>query len=139
MNSNDEKSDQLICEDGVGYRHPPIATRFKKGQSGNPAGRPKGALNVASVFSRTLQEKVVINENGVRKTVTKLEAAIKQLVNKAAIGELPALRQLLELARDAEAKNEITETQKAQIGELDEEVILGILKRFQSETEQKQE
>jgi hypothetical protein len=68
----------------VGYCHPPESARFTKGQSGNPKGRPKGSLNVATVFIKTLREKVVINENGQRKTVTKLEAAIKQLVNKAA-------------------------------------------------------
>jgi Family of unknown function (DUF5681) len=27
---------------GVGYRKPPRATRFTRGQSGNPAGRPRG-------------------------------------------------------------------------------------------------
>jgi hypothetical protein len=32
------------------------------------------------VLEKTLQEKVVINENGRRKTITKLEAAVKQLV-----------------------------------------------------------
>jgi hypothetical protein len=31
------------CEEGdVGYRKPPRAMRFTKGQSGNPAGRPRG-------------------------------------------------------------------------------------------------
>ena len=139
MNSNYEESDHPTCEESVGYRRPPITTRFKKGRSGNPTGRPKGALNVSTVLSRTLQEKVVINENGVRKTITKLEAAIKQLVNKAASGELRALQQLVELARDAEAKKDVTETQKALIGELDEEVIVGILKRFQGHAEQEQE
>ena len=29
----------------VGYRHPPLATRFRPGTSGNPRGRPKGARN----------------------------------------------------------------------------------------------
>jgi Family of unknown function (DUF5681) len=33
---NDEKNDYE-----VGYKRPPIATRFKKGQSGNPSGKPK--------------------------------------------------------------------------------------------------
>src|SRR5260221_6703905 len=27
---------------GVGYRKPPRATRFTRGRSGNPAGRPRG-------------------------------------------------------------------------------------------------
>src|SRR5580698_10326440 len=76
----------------VGYGKPPGATRFKKGVSGNPKGRPKGSRNVAAVFAKTLREKVVINEHGQRKTISKLEAAVKQFVNKAASGDLRALQ-----------------------------------------------
>jgi hypothetical protein len=114
----------------VGYGTPPENTRFKKGTSGNPAGRRKGSLNVATVFLKALNEKVVISENGQRKTVTKLEAALKQLVNKAASGELRALRQLLELARDAEARQHLPGVQNAILNDLDHEVIQGILERF---------
>lgn len=123
----------------VGYGKPPEATRFKKGVSGNPKGRPKGSLNVATVFIKTLREKVVINENGRRKTVTKLEAALKQLVNKAASGDIRALRQLLESARDAEAKQQTSGAQNPGIGEFDQEVMDGILKRFATEKEEGQE
>jgi len=56
----------------VGYGKPPQNFRFKQGRSGNPRGRPKGTLNMATVLARTLREKVVIDENGKRKTVTKL-------------------------------------------------------------------
>jgi hypothetical protein len=108
-----------------------MGTRFRVGQSGNPKGRPKGSLNVATVFTKTLREKVVINENGRRRTVTKLEAAIKQLVNKAASGDLRALRHLVELARDAEAGQNAQSVPNREIAELDQEVIDGILKRFQ--------
>lgn len=88
----------------VGYGSPPKATRFRKGVSGNPKGRPKGSLNVATLLFKILHEKVVIIEHGKRKKVTKFEATLKQLVNKAASGDLRAQRQLLELAKDAEAK-----------------------------------
>jgi hypothetical protein len=115
----------------VGYRRPPQANQFKKGVSGNPKGRPKGSLNVATIFMRAAREKVVVNENGRRKTVTKLEAALKQLVNKSAAGELRALQQSIALANDAEEKqNAAAATQSSALSESDQEVLEGILKRF---------
>jgi Family of unknown function (DUF5681) len=126
-------------EKPVGYGSPPQATRFKKGVSGNPKGRPKGSLNVASAFAKTLRERVVINENGKRKTVTKLEAALKQLVNKAASGDLRACAQLVALARDAEAKLSMPGTQEPVLGNLDQEVMDGIMKRFLKAGEEEEE
>jgi hypothetical protein len=113
----------------IGFGKPPKHNRFRKGLSGNPKGRPKGRRNLATVLERTLQEKVVINENGVRRTVTKLEAAVKQLVNKAAAGDLAALRQLTALAGSAveqgveKAGNELTD--------VDLEVMQGVIKRLE--------
>lgn len=115
----------------VGYGHPPRSTRFRKGQSGNPKGRPKGSLNVRTLLAATLREKVVINENGQRKAVTKLEAALKQLTNKAASGDLRAIVQLVELATEAEEKENMAVPQKAVTGEIDQKVMQGILERFQ--------
>jgi hypothetical protein len=127
-------------EDGsVGFGRPPEATRFKKGVSGNPKGRPKGTLNVATAFMKALREKVVINEHGQRKTVTKLEAALKQLVNKAASGDLRALSQLLDLYRDAEAKQNMPGAQGPIVSDLDREVMDGIVKRFLNPSEEDQE
>jgi hypothetical protein len=123
----------------VGYGSPPESTRFKKGVSGNPKGRPKGSVNVATSFAKALREKVVINERGQRKTVTKLEAALKQLVNKAASGDLRALRQLIELARDAEAKQSLSGEKQPVLTDLDQEVIEGILKRFSTTSEEDQD
>jgi hypothetical protein len=121
--------------ENVGFRRPPVSTRFRPGVSGNPKGRPKGTLNVATVLLRTLREKVVINEGGQRKTITKLEAAIKQLANKAASGELRALRQLVELAQDAETKQNSAAQRTPETNDMDLEVMEGILKRFQSTSE----
>jgi len=121
----------------VGYRSPPEATRFKKGASGNPRGRPKGSLNVATVLMRTLREKVTVHENGRRRTVTKLEAALEQLVNQAAAGDLRALRHLTALALDAEAQQNVRDSQLRNLGELDRDVMQGILQRFQVTREQR--
>lgn len=116
----------------VGYCSPPKHTRFKKGQSGNPQGRPKGTLNMATVLERTLREKVVINENGRRKTVTKLKAALKQLSNKAASGELKALQLLAALVRSAEERAVQVPISKSALEEVDEKVFLGILNRLEA-------
>ena len=76
----------------VGYKKPPQHGRFKKGISGNPRGRPRNTLNVAAIFEKTLKEKVTIEESGQTKTVTKMEAAVKHLVDKASLGDMNAFR-----------------------------------------------
>ena len=146
MGSDNESRELSIGEssnsserEAVGYCRPPESTRFKKGQSGNPKGRPKGSLNVAAVLTRTLREKVVINENGRRKTVTKLEAAVKQLANKAASGELRALRQLVDLALECEADQNTPGAEQAVLGKADREVIQSIVERFQGKKNAEQE
>jgi hypothetical protein len=116
----------------VGFGKPPRNNQFKKGASGNPNGRPKGRKNLATVLERELQQKVVINENGQRKTITKLEAAIKQVVNKAAGGDLVALKQLHALVRSSE-EGGVEEPQQEQefLRENDEKVMKNILRRFE--------
>jgi hypothetical protein len=123
----------------VGYCNPPAHTRFKAGQSGNPQGRPKGTLSMATVLERTLREQVVINENGKRKTITKLEAAIKQLTDKAASGELKALQLLAALVRSAEERGIQAAVPSAALDEVDEKVVLGILKRLEATSKGGQE
>ena len=113
----------------IGFGKPPKHSRFRKGLSGNPQGRPKGRRNLATVLERTLQEKVVINENGVRRTVTKLEAAVKQLVNKAAAGDLAALRQLTALAGSSVEQGVDASTN--QLAAADLEVMQGVLRRLE--------
>lgn len=82
----------------VGYGRPPTHSQFKKGESGNPKGRPKGALNLATLFNRALSEKVTITENGRRRNITKLEIALKQLINKAAQGDPRSMHLMLSMA-----------------------------------------
>jgi hypothetical protein len=114
----------------VGFGRPPERTRFKKGQSGNPKGRPKGTLNLATVIERALKEKVVINENGQRKTITKMAAAMKQLVNQSASGNLAAIKFLSVLIRyGEEAPTEMTAPDGG-IGDNDRKIMEGILRRL---------
>jgi hypothetical protein len=71
----------------VGYKKPPHRTRFKRGESGNPGGRPKGSRNLATLLEKELRQRVVVTENGRRRSITKQEAMVKHLVNKALSGD----------------------------------------------------
>ena len=118
----------------VGYGKPPLHTRFKKGQSGNVHGRPKGSRNLAGVLERELNSLVTINENGQRKTITKFEAVIKLLVNQTLKPDLRALQQLLALHRFV-YRDEADSQAEPLCSENDEQVISGILKRMQRNDE----
>ena len=86
----------------VGFGKPPKRSRFRKGISGNRKGRPKRKRNFATLLKQTLEETIKVSEGRVRKTVTELEATLKQLVDKAASGDLVAARQLIALVRSAD-------------------------------------
>ena len=60
-------------EGDVGYRKPPRAMRFTKGQSGNPAGRPRGHHRQAP-YEAVLGQIVKIREGGAERRVTAAEA-----------------------------------------------------------------
>jgi hypothetical protein len=116
--------------DEVGFGKPPKHSRFRKGVSGNPKGRPKGSRNLANVLARALREKVVVNDNGRRRTMSKLDAAVAQLVNKSATGDLVALRQLLALAGSVE--NQPTDAPEKTLTEADNKVVQNVLKRIEN-------
>jgi hypothetical protein len=86
----------------VGYKKPPERTRFKKGKSGNPGGRPRGTKSFISLLVKALDERVLIVEGGQRTKITKLEALAKQFANKGAAGDLKAATLLLDLLRQVE-------------------------------------
>lgn len=73
---------------------------------------------------------MVINEHGRRKAVTKLEAAVKQLVNKPAVGDLTALRHLVSLTQSAEEQAVQTPHPNAPLSEDDQKIVQGILDRL---------
>ena len=78
-------------DNNIGYGKPPRHTRFTKGQSGNPKGRPKGTKNLSTILQKAARERVTVNSRGRTVVMTKLEAAMHQLANKAANGDLKAI------------------------------------------------
>ena len=83
----------------IGYRRPPASWRFKKGQSGNPKGRPKGSSNFLILLDHELGQSIVVNENGKKKTITRMQAMVKRMVADALQGNLKSLLALVEIMR----------------------------------------
>ena len=82
----------------VGYCKPPVATRFKPGQSGNPTGRPKGSPNLKTMFEKILKETISLREGNVTKKITKAEAVVRGLVIGAMKGDTRSQMTLFRLA-----------------------------------------
>jgi hypothetical protein len=76
----------------VGYRRPPIESRWKPGQSGNPSGRPKGSKNLRSAIEEMLTEKITVTEGNKIRRVTRLEAVLLKQLSLALKGDLKAIQ-----------------------------------------------
>lgn len=107
-------------DDQVGYGKPPRKHQFKKGQSGNPKGRPRKAKATLApptdAFSETflegMERPIPIRIGGSTTTISTREANIRKLSESALKGSVPASRVLLqhdrEIARDKLAREEQT-------------------------------
>jgi hypothetical protein len=125
MSHDDERDYQ------VGYGKPPHHTRFRRGQSGNPRGRPAGSRNLATLVNEALNEPVIVVENGGRRKISKREAIIKQLVNRSAKADWRAIKILLDIVRELEGRIE-PETAESSFSAADEKVIEQIKVRWHS-------
>jgi hypothetical protein len=116
----------------VGFRKPPKGTRFQKGRSGNPRGRPKGAKNFATVLEGELNQRVEITEIGKRRKISMREAITKRLIAKAANGDAKAIQTVLNEIRLYEEAGAATGAVEELEGQADHQVIQSILRRVRS-------
>lgn len=94
----------------VGYGKPPIHSRFAKGKSGNPHGRPHGSQNKRSPegFSNTFLEEgrrlIEVRENGTVKMMPNDRALIRKVIGLAGAGDMKAMKIVLDELRAQETR-----------------------------------
>lgn len=88
--------------DQVGYKQPPKVAQFRKGQSGNPRGRPKNRHREIP-YDAVLGQMVTIREDGRERRVTAAEAFLLQLTQRGLAGDSTAARASLEAIEAARA------------------------------------
>ncbi|HYU11190.1 MAG TPA: DUF5681 domain-containing protein [Stellaceae bacterium] len=111
----------------IGYGKPPVRSRFRKGRSGNPGGRPRGK-SLATFLREALAETVTIELGGRRRRFSKGEAIIARLVDGAIEADPRWMKLLLDLlqtldiggdARDDHEEVDAEEAREFLIQELD--------------------
>lgn len=101
---NDPESKKQTETYKVGYKHPPLHSKFKKGVSGNSAGRPKEQQNLHRLFLKLLHKPVYIKQNGKLCKTTYPELGFTQFLKSAATSGKPqTMAALFKFAGQAEA------------------------------------
>lgn len=115
----DSKTSSPASAEKVGYCRPPTGSRFRKGQSGNPAGRRKGSRNrpsppiaedqLGALIREEAYRLVDVNENGEEVRMPVARAVIRSLVVAAAKGDPRAQAVFLRMVSASEANAAVQE------------------------------
>ncbi len=87
-------------DDEVGYGKPPKKHQFKKGQSGNPRGRPKKKRLEAIDITSTLSAPVTAIIGGVKCKISSFEASCHQLAKNGLADDVAAAIKFIKLCEE---------------------------------------
>ena len=93
----EERAPQGPEEEEVGYARPPRHTRFPKGRSGNPRGRPRGTRNLKTDLMEELGERILVREGERARKISKQRAVVKTIMTRTLKGDARAAGLLLSL------------------------------------------
>ena len=108
---------------GVGRRHASQKSYFKKGQSPNPDGRPKGSINRNTIIRKVLSEQVSAELGGRKRKISVTEASLRKLAVEALKGDLKAIRDVLQLWKETEDAMNATLEAKYPFSDIDRQMI----------------
>lgn len=82
----------------IGYGNPPKHSQYKKGQSGNPKGRPP-KVPLISVLEAVLDEEVLVSIGGEQVQLSLKMVWLKKMANDAAKGDHKANQHLIKILK----------------------------------------
>jgi hypothetical protein len=115
-------------EDETGYKRAPKDHQFKPGQSGNPRGRPKGARNLRTDLTRMMKKHVSVRENGKQRRITRQEAMLLSLYDKALHGDVKAAVNIINMIIKLEP-SPTDQSRSELVSEADRAIIEDFLRR----------
>jgi len=111
----------------VGYGKPPKHSRWQKGQSGNPKGRPRRNRDITGLVDALLAQRIVVRNGKTTKRMSRLDHLLHRVFESALAGDPRLIRMVLDEARKGEGR---AEKQERHFGPADREVIDALLKRL---------
>lgn len=112
----------------VGKGKPPVHSRWKPGECGNPRGRPRKAKNTATIAREALDRSLPVIVHGRKHNMSVRAVAFRKLADKAASGDGKALTLLLSLANQLQSSDPDAEGRTVS-SENDAEIIAEFLRR----------
>jgi hypothetical protein len=106
----------------VGYGRPPSATQFQPGQSGNPAGRPRGRPSLDELFLEEAARVVKVKVGDKIEHIDRDRALLRKLFDMALLGKVQAIQ--LVIARLAQAQAALIAKADPQAPLTEEEIAL---------------
>jgi Family of unknown function (DUF5681) len=105
----------------VGYGRPPLHTRFQKGHSGNPSGRPRAEKGVQAeqIILKEANRLVQVREGENVVVIPALQAVVRGIIVNAAKGNGPAQRLVIAVVQAIQQKEAAQEAAKA-VGDADQ-------------------
>ena len=114
----------------IGYKKPPVTTRFKKGNRANPRGRPRGSKNLATLLERALDAAADADAGAKPGRLTKRELVVARLVERSAGADFAATKLLFELLRRTDSAAVAQPSESADFTQDDEEVLERLKERL---------